>query len=111
MQRVRKRRVHNQSKQEITQFPWKTALWGLVISWGTTIIAIILMTAVFYAGWLSGSGMQYQWAAYAIIAVSLIIGMGYSLRKLNGTQRLWALAVPAGYFVIRFLISAILTFL
>ncbi len=111
MQRVRKRRVHNQSKQEITKVPWKTALWGLAIAWGMTIIAIILMTAVFYAGWLSGTGMQYQWAAYGIMAVSLLVGMGYTLRKLNGTQKLWALGVAGAYFVVRFILSAILTFL
>lgn len=111
MQRVQKRKIRSQQKKESSRQPWQVMLIGLGIAWGLTLIGIILMTAVFYAGWLSGSNMQYQMAAYAIMAVSVIAGTGYAFKKTTGIERLWSLGVIGGYFVIRFLLSAIFTFL
>lgn len=110
MQRAQKRKRRS-GGQEVSRPSWQTALWGLCFAWIVTVIGILLMTAVFYAGWLSGSGGQYQMAAYGIMAVSILTGMLFTFKKTGGKQRIWVLAVAAGYFVIRLLLSAVLTFL
>ena len=110
MQRVQKRR-QIASKQDIHSASWQTALWGLGLAWVITALGIVFMTAIFYAGWLPAGEMSYRLTAYGIMGVSILAGMLYVLRKTTGRERVWVLAVAAGYFIIRMLLSAILTFL
>ena len=91
MQRNQKR--GRRQPQVSTRLPWQEAVIGLLLSVVVSIIMTILIAGIFLYGMVSAGALSYSIAAYLIMALSVLIGAVYTLRKTKGKDRVWA---PAG---------------
>lgn len=105
MQRNQKR--GRRQPQVSTRLPWQEAVIGLLLSVVVSIIMTILIAGIFYMEWVSAGALSYSIAAYLIMALSVLIGAVYTLQKTKGKDRVWALLVPIGYWVIRWILTLI----
>lgn len=111
MQRSPKKRKRRSEPGAAAGAPWKTALAGIAAAWLCTAVGLILSSFLFYMEWIPSGSVQYQTAAYLILLISLLAGAAVTFRRTGGRERVWILGTLAGYLLIRFLLSSILTFL